>query len=828
MVSTVTETWWYDLSPDSGEETLTIISKGDTYIEDNNVNDANGWQTTFNVGQTAPGNIQRALFQIKFPEAPENAGRIVSTSLQLYQEASAYVAIPVGLTIYLCDLEPNYIPGYTSTHAGTGYGATWTAYDGHNAWVAAERNGEAVRAFVTTTDGNDSSYISISLDELVTEENLTWGSTYDVLIRTDDEAAGDTVNFSSMNSVTAAQRPKIQIEYELIQQEIPDSKDEILTIEPNPANPTQPLLKWKTPENFSLRLDSSGGFCLVRNTTIIDAITDGNLIARINQGEEYIDGDIASGTTTATSANHLVDATATFQTDGVGVGDTVLNTTDDTTAKVTAINSQIDLTLDADIMTITENYTVILGENNLYYYKLYFCSENDYISGTTLGAMSGMTIYGTPAPSNQVWMIRPDITSFVFDDYTPDVKQQVTATITAVTTGDYLSTPTPTQHIKYQYDWKGDSTEVGWVELDTPANSHTKTHYYLGYQGATSAKARIENSLGFWSDATNSGSTVTVAAITPIPLINVSPKTMAHDTQVTGTATGTQSASTLKDTSKTWTTNEHTGRTITIHLDGGQLYESRVISSNTTDTITVAPNWTNNPVTTTTQYEVVTAFDGVLRVLADQSYARSSNETITKYEFRVQRTGDSAYYDAAGPPYWVAGVTWNDLLTVPYMDITATNMGAEDTYTCLSRVTSSSFGLSSTTASTTMTVTTDAAVDMKATLTSSNFDTQNLGRRRTMSTHKVVDGTSDTIIDSGISSPSVKVSGHCYGENFQTDYNQLQTWESNKTLLKVYTDPQASTPSKFVEGYIRNLRVTKRLSMNIYWDCDFVVKNATL
>jgi hypothetical protein len=62
------------------------------------------------------------------------------------------------------------------------------------------------------------------------------------------------------------------------------------------------------------------------------------------------------GTATSTSANHLVDATATFQTNGVVVNDYVNNTTDNTWAKVTAVNSEIDLTLDADIMTNGESY----------------------------------------------------------------------------------------------------------------------------------------------------------------------------------------------------------------------------------------------------------------------------------------------------------------------------------------------------------------------------------------------------------------------------------------------------------------------------------------
>jgi len=65
-----------------------------------------------------------------------------------------------------------------------------------------------------------------------------------------------------------------------------------------------------------------------------------------------------SGTATSTSANHLVDSAATFVTAGVKVGDVVANITDQTFASVTAVNSETDLTLSADIMVSGETYTV--------------------------------------------------------------------------------------------------------------------------------------------------------------------------------------------------------------------------------------------------------------------------------------------------------------------------------------------------------------------------------------------------------------------------------------------------------------------------------------
>jgi len=66
-----------------------------------------------------------------------------------------------------------------------------------------------------------------------------------------------------------------------------------------------------------------------------------------------------SSAATSTSANKLVDSGGAF-TSGVtvDVGDEVHNTTDDTYAFVTAVDSATQLSLSADIMASGENYTI--------------------------------------------------------------------------------------------------------------------------------------------------------------------------------------------------------------------------------------------------------------------------------------------------------------------------------------------------------------------------------------------------------------------------------------------------------------------------------------
>ena len=66
---------------------------------------------------------------------------------------------------------------------------------------------------------------------------------------------------------------------------------------------------------------------------------------------------LAQGTASSTTTNKLVDASAAFTT-LLAVGDVVENTTDNTTAKITAIDSATQLTLDNDIMASGEKYRI--------------------------------------------------------------------------------------------------------------------------------------------------------------------------------------------------------------------------------------------------------------------------------------------------------------------------------------------------------------------------------------------------------------------------------------------------------------------------------------
>jgi len=72
---------------------------------------------------------------------------------------------------------------------------------------------------------------------------------------------------------------------------------------------------------------------------------------------------IVTSTATATTANKLVDSTKNFTSLGIQVGDIVYNTTTSTAATVTNVDSATQLSLNANIMTSTNAYTLYSGTN---------------------------------------------------------------------------------------------------------------------------------------------------------------------------------------------------------------------------------------------------------------------------------------------------------------------------------------------------------------------------------------------------------------------------------------------------------------------------------
>ena len=166
----------------------------------------------------------------------------------------------------------------------------------------------------------------------------------------------------------------------------------------------------------------------------------------------------ASGVTDSDSSNKLIDSTQNF-TVTVRVGDRVNNTTDNTTALITVIDSDTQLSLDTDIMDSAENYTISITDNTteiLYGYSAdgEFKSELDanpakgnydqvltkplLFYGVNLSFSLGqkninwinVDSSGSPAPNNIPNYFRPSNTnttgtSTIFPDYTLNFDNEI-------------------------------------------------------------------------------------------------------------------------------------------------------------------------------------------------------------------------------------------------------------------------------------------------------------------------------------------------------------------------------------------------------------------
>ena len=83
-------------------------------------------------------------------------------------------------------------------------------------------------------------------------------------------------------------------------------------------------------------------------------VVPSDTISIVNPGTKVI-----SSTTTATTADKLTDSAGLFTTTNlVKIGDTIINTTDGTTATVTAVDSATALSISSNIMTTTETYKI--------------------------------------------------------------------------------------------------------------------------------------------------------------------------------------------------------------------------------------------------------------------------------------------------------------------------------------------------------------------------------------------------------------------------------------------------------------------------------------
>jgi len=144
-------------------------------------------------------------------------------------------------------------------------------------------------------------------------------------------------------------------------------------------------------------------------------------------------------------------------------------------------------------------------ENTAYYYAIFVEDVNN------TGANS--------VKSNEVFAIRPDVSSFAFSTYGPALFQKITGTITSAT---HVSTPVPITDDLFYFQWGSGSDLEQSYAWQGPTGSLTsaRTHRYP-YTATYHPKAKVRNSLGLESDLT-AASDVTVQDAYPIAKIRAS------------------------------------------------------------------------------------------------------------------------------------------------------------------------------------------------------------------------------------------------------------------------------------------------------------------
>jgi hypothetical protein len=75
-------------------------------------------------------------------------------------------------------------------------------------------------------------------------------------------------------------------------------------------------------------------------------------------------GEVISGAATATTSDKLVNSAGLFISQGVGIGDIIYNDTDGTVCTVTAVDSETELSVSADIFASAETYRVFKANLN--------------------------------------------------------------------------------------------------------------------------------------------------------------------------------------------------------------------------------------------------------------------------------------------------------------------------------------------------------------------------------------------------------------------------------------------------------------------------------
>lgn len=135
---------------------------------------------------------------------------------------------------------------------------------------------------------------------------------------------------------------------------------------------------------------------------------------------------------------------------------------------------------------------------------------------------------------------------------------------------------------------------VNYVQIKGDLYTHDGVNSMGKLTSALSLSTPSSGALGKFGIEFSGRHVVSGDPANPTRLKFSSTKSAENFTGLSGTATGTQTSTTLQDTTKTWVTNEFQSLSVTITAGTG-VGQVRTISSNTTNTITVSAAWTTTP-----------------------------------------------------------------------------------------------------------------------------------------------------------------------------------------------------------------------------------------
>jgi hypothetical protein len=337
-----------------------------------------------------------------------------------------------------------------------------------------------------------------------------------------------------------------------------------------------------------------------------------------------------AGTATAGSSTTLTDSTKSWATNrwanyvvrilhGTGSGQTRVITSN--TATVLTVQNAWSVTPDTtsvfaiqgnpDALYLVSGGNAAILMHNMDSQVATFGRQIDW--GIARGASATTTIHQPVAIASATWAANvATITtahphqfrvgdSVTVAGITTTTALNITATITAVasaTTFTYAVTGSGSPTVPAQSTTTLVDATKNWA-----TNEHAGRLVYMNTAAITAASGTAAGQVV--RILSNTANTLTFAATVTAPTNGISRYSIARGDAIGaldfGVATGTQSTTTIQDTTKTWAVNIWAGRRVRVLTSGGPI--EAIIASNTSNTLTVST--ITLPVTLVTQYVIL-------------------------------------------------------------------------------------------------------------------------------------------------------------------------------------------------------------------------------